>query len=103
GREIGTLKAIRARDRDVQRMVTIEAATVGLTGGVVGAGLGWIIARLVALVVNDYLHAQGLTTVGLAFPLGIVLAAVAGSTLLAVAAGRVPARRAARLPAREAA
>ncbi|MDQ6725877.1 MAG: FtsX-like permease family protein [Actinomycetota bacterium] len=101
-REIGVLKAIGARDRDVQRVFLFEAGALGLVGGTVGTAGGFGTALGVSAVVNQYLAAQGLAGVKLGFPLGILVSAVAGSTLLALVAGALPARRAARLPAREA-
>ncbi|GAC1587252.1 MAG: hypothetical protein NVS3B21_02010 [Acidimicrobiales bacterium] len=101
-REIGVLKAIGARDRDVLRIFVIEALMIGLVGGVIGALLGTAVAAVVGVAVNRYLASQGVAGIHLALS-GLVLAgAVLGSTLLAVVAGVAPAREAARLPAREA-
>ena len=101
-REIGVLKAIGARDRDVQRIFVVEAAATGFVGGAIGTALGWLIALTVAAVVNGYLAGQGLQTVHVRFPILIGVLGLGGSTLLAVLGGTVPARRAARQPARAA-
>jgi putative ABC transport system permease protein len=101
-REIGVLKAIGARDRDVYRVFLVEAATLGFIGGVLGTALGWMIAAGVGQVVNGYLAAQRLVGVQLTLPWMVVVGGIAGSTLLALVAGTLPAVRAARLPAREA-
>ncbi len=101
-REIGVLKAIGARDRDVLRVFLLEAGVVGLVGGALGTATGWLIARLVGQTVNRYLVGQGLVGVRLVLPLAVILGGIFGSALLALAAGTVPAWRAARLPAREA-
>jgi ABC-type antimicrobial peptide transport system permease subunit len=101
-REIGVLKAIGARDRDVLQIFLIEASVQGFIGGVVGAILGWALARIVAAAVSSYLVSKGLVGVKLVAPLPVLAGAVVGATLLALAAGAFPAIRAARLPAREA-
>lgn len=101
-REIGVMKAIGARDRDVLRMFLVEATVLGLVGGALGAVVGWIIAQTVGQVVNGYLRNEGLAAVHLSVPLIVLAAVVVGSGLLATLGGVVPARRAARLPAREA-
>ncbi len=98
-REIGVLKAIGARDRDVRRVFLLEAGMLGLVGGALGTGLGYALARLVGFSVNSYLHEQGLTGVAIGLPLGVVTGGVLGSCLLALIAGAIPAQRAAQLPA----
>lgn len=101
-REIGVLKAIGARDRDVLRIFLIEASLMGAIGGTVGTLVGALIARAVGSVVNGYLTAQGLLPTTLDLSVLIVAGGVLGSTVLALGAGALPALRAARLPAREA-
>jgi len=101
-REIGVLKAIGARDRDVLFVFLIEASLLGALGGVLGSLGGWAAASVVGIVVNSYLTAQGLLGVQLGPSWGVLLLGVLGSTLLASVAGAVPALKAARLPAREA-
>ena len=101
-REIGVLKAIGARDRDVYRTFLLEAATLGLLGGALGTFVGWMIALVVGAVVNEYLAQQRLVGVHLSLPFWVVAGVLVGSTLLALAAGTLPAARAARMPAREA-
>jgi len=101
-REIGILKAVGARDRDVLRSFLIEAAVMGAVGGLIGTVLGLALARLVAAIVDGYLTSQGLAGVHVSTPYLLGIATVVGATVLAVVAGAVPARRAAALPAREA-
>lgn len=101
-REIGVIKAIGARDRDVLGVFLVEAGLLGFIGGTLGALLGWTLARTVGAFVNRYLVSQGLVGVALSVPPFIIVLAIIGSTVLALTAGIVPARRAARLSAREA-
>jgi hypothetical protein len=101
-REIGVLKAIGARDRDVMRTFLVEAGTLGFVGGVLGTALGGLIAVVIGGLANQYLESQGLAGVRLDIPPLLPLGAVVGATAVAIVAGVFPARRAARLPAREA-
>ncbi len=100
--DIGVLKAIGARDRDVRRIFLVEAAALGFVGGILGTALGYLVARLVGLAVNHYLTSEGLTGVHVGLPLVVIAIGVAGSTVLALVAGAAPAQRAARIPARQA-
>lgn len=99
-REIGVLKAIGGRDGDVVRTVVVEAAAIGLLGGLVGTATGMGIAALIGRQANDYLAGQGLAGVQLLFPWQLPVAGALGATVVAVAAGLPAAWRAARLPAR---
>jgi putative ABC transport system permease protein len=101
-REIGVLKAIGARDRDVARVFLLEAGALGLIGGILGTGGGWLAALVVSEVVNGYLARQGLAGVQLGFPAVVLFGSIGGAFLLAIGAGTLPARRAAAMPAREA-
>jgi ABC-type antimicrobial peptide transport system permease subunit len=101
-REIGVLKAIGARDRDVRRIFLLEAATLGFAGGAIGTTVGWLTARALAGVVNGYLEQEGLAGVSLGVPTTVLIGGVVGATILALVAGTLPAQRAARLPARQA-
>ena len=40
-REIGIMKAIGAEDREIKLIFFVEAAVIGVTGGVVGVLLAW--------------------------------------------------------------
>jgi putative ABC transport system permease protein len=102
-REIGVLKAIGAADSDVLRWFLVEAAALGVFGGVVGTATGLAVAWSVGLVVNSYLIAQGLQGIDLgALPMQLAVIAPVVTAFLATLAGTAPALRAARLPAREA-
>jgi ABC-type antimicrobial peptide transport system permease subunit len=102
-REIGVLKAIGARDRDIARWFLLEAFAVGLAGGILGTAAGLLIALCVGISVNDYLVQQGLQSIQFGdLSWSLLILAVLGTSLLAVVAGLVPALRAARLAPNEA-
>ena len=86
-REIGIRKAIGARRQDLSRQFLVEAVTVSLAGGALGALIGVLAAGIVGRAVN----VQAVPTwqgVGLAF---------ASSALVGAVAGWWPARQAAQL------
>ncbi|HEY1729518.1 MAG TPA: FtsX-like permease family protein [Candidatus Baltobacteraceae bacterium] len=51
-REIGILRYLGLRTRDVRRMVLVEAAFVGVLGALVGIALGFLLALLLIFVIN---------------------------------------------------
>ncbi|HUC04761.1 MAG TPA: FtsX-like permease family protein, partial [Acidimicrobiales bacterium] len=101
-REIGVMKAIGARDRDVMRTFLVEAGFLGMLGGVVGTVVGIVIFVSIGDIANGYLTSQGLRGVPITLTLDIPIGAVLGATVVSVLAGTLPARQAARLSAREA-
>jgi ABC-type antimicrobial peptide transport system permease subunit len=102
-REIGVLKAIGARDRDVLRWFLAEALVVGIGGGIAGSLAGIGVAELLGVAVNNYLVQQGLGGIDLStISWTVVLGGVAGATFLALLAAAVPALIASRVSAREA-
>jgi putative ABC transport system permease protein len=86
-REIGLRKALGAPPWAIRRQFLVEASVLGLTGGVLGAGLGIVGAHLLPGLLDTSIVVSGV--------------AVGGSVLVALAIGLVfgvyPATRAARL------
>ncbi len=91
-REIGLRKAVGAKRRDILVQFLVEAATLGLCGGALGVGLGWIIVIIMSVVATN-----------LGFPFSATLPGNAVALALSVAisigliTGLYPAVRAARL------
>jgi putative ABC transport system permease protein len=94
-REIGVMKALGARDRDIGRLFLLEAAVLGAASGAVGLGLAWLGGRLI----NAIAHALEVPPDVSLFHVTwwLALGAVGFATFVAVVAGTLPARRAARL------
>ena len=63
-REIGVLKALGARNKEVRRMFTADAVLLGFIGGVVGLILGTLLGRLVDWIGHLYLANEGVTGIG---------------------------------------
>src|SRR5271154_2333256 len=101
-REIGVMKAIGARDRDVMRTFLIEAAFLGFVGGALGTALGTAVFFGIGTIANSYLAAQALPGVPIVLAWTIPPGAVIGATAISVGAGAIPARRASRVAARQA-
>src|ERR1700683_3101491 len=97
-REIGVLKALGADDGDVRQLFFVEAGIMGLLGGLLGVGLGWLIDRAVTIGTNIYLKRQHLPPASVfSVPWWLVTGAIIFAVLVSLAAGLYPASRAARL------
>jgi len=97
-REIGIMKALGASDGDVRKIFFVEAGSMGLLGGSLGVGLGWLIGRAINLGTNVYLQRQEMRPENFWYvPLWLVTWALIFSVLVSLFAGLYPASRAARL------
>jgi putative ABC transport system permease protein len=90
-REIGIKKAIGASNLRILREFVLEAAVMGLIGGLIGLALGWGTVRIINFITAPSGQVIFLTTPRLA------IGAVVFSTLLGAFAGLYPAWFAARL------
>jgi putative ABC transport system permease protein len=97
-REIGVLKALGAADGDVKQLFFVEAGVMGLSGGVLGVLLGWLIGQALTLATNIYLKRQELPGVQISsVPLWLIAGAIGFAVLVSLIAGLYPASRAAKL------
>jgi putative ABC transport system permease protein len=94
-KEIGTMKAIGAKNRDILMIFLFNSAMVGLVGGILGVILGAFVSTLFPYLGMTMMGGGGSSGISLAPDLmafGLILAIVIG-----VASGVVPAYRASKL------
>lgn len=88
-KEIGVIRALGARRRDVSRMFNIESTTIGVLSGIVGVGLSLLACFAInAVAKSDYDIAI--------LPFGAAILLIVFSALLILIAGFVPAKIASR-------
>lgn len=97
-REIGVLRAVGARDRDVTKLVLVEGLIVAAVGTAIAAPLGLLVGELLSDAVGELFLgaplAYSFSALGLLLWFGLAL-------VLALVAGVLPARRAMRLHVRD--
>jgi hypothetical protein len=98
-REIGIMKAIGAEDREIKLIFFVEAAVIGLVGGVIGVLLAWGIDALAnRLAYRFILKPQGASFIDFFdLPLYLSLGAILFALIVSILAALYPASRAARI------
>jgi len=95
-REIGLMKALGMRSRDVRRLFMLEAGWIGFLGGILGAGFAYLICVLLNPWITDKLDLGAGHDLLIFSPAQVVVLIIA-LILVAMAAGFFPARKAAKL------
>ena len=98
-REIGIMKAIGAEDREIKLIFFVEAAVIGLVGGVIGVLLAWGIDAVAnRLAYRFILKPQGASFIDFFdLPLYLSLGAILFALVISILAALYPASRAARI------
>ena len=98
-REIGIMKAIGAEDREIKLIFFVEAAVIGLVGGVIGVLLAWGIDGLAnRLAYRFILKPQGASFIDFFdLPIYLSLGAILFALIISILAALYPASRAARI------
>ena len=92
-REIGIMRCIGARARDIRRIFTTEGVALAVVGWLLGIPLGYLLDRLLVRLVWEVIDVR----VPVVFPPGNILIALIGTVALALLVLFLPVRRAARL------
>lgn len=112
-KEIGVMKAIGCRVRDVRRLFLLESASIGMLGGVIGSALSLLISCIINLVagsVNEYSEESynvfetmftAPTRISI-IPIWLLLFGLGFSVFIGLAAGFYPANKAVKISALEA-
>ncbi len=92
-REIGVLRCIGARAREIRRIFAAEGLTVSLAGWLLGIPVGYALARMFSWLLLELVGID----FGFSFPPLNLLIALVGTVLLALLIMQLPLRRAVRL------
>ena len=92
-REIGIMKAIGAKNKDIFLLFLIESGLLGLTGGGIGILLGISLSKIVEIAARDFAGNMLKAT----FPVSLITGALAFSFLIGAISGVLPAREASKM------
>jgi putative ABC transport system permease protein len=92
-REIGILRSIGARARDIRRIFAAETLTLAVAGWLIGIPLGYLLDLFIIWMIKQVTHLN----LTLAYPPWNLALALAGTILLALLISLVPIRRATHL------
>ena len=92
-REIGILRSIGARRRDLRAMFRAEGLVIALLGWLVGIPIGYLLGRFIMWVLENEFHAAFTFT----FPLWPVLVALVVTVVVTLVALHLPLRRVIRM------
>jgi putative ABC transport system permease protein len=96
--EIGIMKAIGGRNRDVALVFTMEAAMIGFLGGAFGVSTGWVLGFGIESLINFIATSVGGEANSyFSTPLNFVLGVIGFSFMVSTFAGIWPAKRASKL------
>ena len=91
-KEIGTMKAVGARNKNIFYQFLVEAGLLGLIGGIIGITLGIAISYLGMSSLHSFL---GITTKP-SIEFGLIFFSLMGSFLIGAVSGIIPAMKAAK-------
>ncbi len=99
-REVGLMKAMGMKEREVKELFLTESMIMGFYGGVLGIGLGYLAGKLVSLLLSTISVSHGLGFLDVAaIPLGFVMLVIFLSIMVGIFTGWYPAKRATRISA----
>lgn len=91
-KEIGILRSVGARKKDISRVFNAETLIIGFTAGVLGVGLSYLLTIPINTIISNL---AGITGIANLNPMhGILL--IVGSMVLTLIAGFIPSRMAAK-------
>ena len=99
-REIGVMKVLGAKLKDIKNLFLFEAAMIGLIGGFVGALLSFGVSKGINMIFLKFTQDSYMPVESISYiPVMLVVSALVFSTIIGIISGYYPARRAMKLSA----
>ncbi len=93
-KEIGTMKAVGAKNSDVLYIFLSESGLLGLVGGIMGIFLGYVISKTIEFIAINSLNTTLLKAV---FPMYLIVGCLIFAFLIGALSGTIPALKASKL------
>ncbi|MDD3976270.1 MAG: ABC transporter permease [Candidatus ainarchaeum sp.] len=90
-KEIGVLKAIGAKRKDILKIFLLEAGLIGIVGGAIGTFLGFLVSILVKII-SSYFEIDLFVSINIE----IIILAIGFSFIIGLISGYLPANQASR-------
>lgn len=91
-KEIGVLRSLGARKKDVSRVFNAETAIIGALAGLIGVIVSYLLCIPISLIISNLANISGIANLSIIHAAGLVII----STLLSLVAGLIPSRYAAK-------
>jgi putative ABC transport system permease protein len=91
-KEIGILRSVGARKKDISRVFNAETLLIGFSAGVLGVGISYLLSIPINIVIHNLSGIQGIAALN---PVNAVMLII-GSMALTLIAGFIPSRMAAK-------
>lgn len=99
-REIGVMKVLGAKLKDIKNLFLFEAAMIGLFGGFVGLGLSLVVSKIINKVAVSMTQESYFVLDEISYIPGyLMVSALVFATIIGIVSGYYPARRAMKLSA----
>ncbi|MDA3931689.1 MAG: ATP-binding cassette domain-containing protein [Tenericutes bacterium] len=91
-KEIGIMRSIGARKKDISRIFNAETLLIGLGSGILGVGIYFLLQTPVNMIINQLIDIPGFASLPAYYAVGLILL----SSFLTIMAGLIPASIAAK-------
>ncbi len=93
-KDVGVMKAVGAKNKDIFKIFVFESGFLGIAGGIVGVGVGWIISEIIEYIAK---YKLGTTLLQTQTPIVLFIGCLAFAFVVGMVFGALPAIRAGKL------
>ena len=91
-KEIGIMRSLGARKKDISRIFNAETLLIGLTSGILGVGIYYILQTPINSIINKLIDVSSFANLPISYAIGLILL----SSILTLTSGLIPSSIAAR-------